>query len=198
MGFGSAVGCFRSTYFRSAATLSMPALAQASSFSPPGAPDTPTAPMVSLPILIGSAPCAGVMLVRNSAPAFGLPLTPSANSPDDRAERARRVGLLHGVFEGDEAGVGVAHGEDRLALAAEHVHRHVIALRLAGIDGDLRDRGRHGERQILVGRAAGHSPRRRGRRRAPSDRKTGNTIRNVGHENTSLVRAASRAAWPLY
>ena len=39
-----------------ASTLAMPALAQASSFSPPGAPDTPTPPIVSLPALIGT-PC---------------------------------------------------------------------------------------------------------------------------------------------
>src|SRR5215469_13526301 len=80
------IDCSDADYFRSLATLSMPALAQASSLSPPGAPDTPTAPIVSLPILIGSAPCAGTMLVRRSAPASGLPLTPSANSPDDLAE----------------------------------------------------------------------------------------------------------------
>src|SRR4029077_11818421 len=77
-------------HFSSAATFSMPALAPASYFSPPGAPDTPTAPIVSLPTLIGSAPCAGVMLVRNNAPAFGLPFTPSANSPDD-LEKVRAV-----------------------------------------------------------------------------------------------------------
>src|SRR6266700_2112647 len=71
-------------YFRSAATLSMPALAQASSLSPPGAPETPTAPIVSSPTLIGSAPCAATMLLRRSAPAVKLPLTPSANSPDGR------------------------------------------------------------------------------------------------------------------
>src|SRR5215467_312818 len=82
--------CEEADHLRSAATLSMPALAQASSFSPPGAPDTPTAPIVSLPILIGSAPCAGVMFVRKSAPAFGLPLTPAANSPDD-LEKVRAV-----------------------------------------------------------------------------------------------------------
>ena len=35
-------------YFRSAETLSMPALAQASSLSPPGAPEMPMAPITSL------------------------------------------------------------------------------------------------------------------------------------------------------
>src|ERR1700686_330742 len=71
-------------YFNSEATLSMPALAQASSLSPPGAPETPTAPMVSLPTLIGSAPCAGTMLDRYRAPAVGLFLMVAANSPDGR------------------------------------------------------------------------------------------------------------------
>src|SRR5262249_3204244 len=71
-------------YFNWSATLSMPALAQASSLSPPGAPETPMAPMVSSPTLIGSAPCAGVMLVRLRAPAVGLSLTDVANSPDER------------------------------------------------------------------------------------------------------------------
>src|SRR3984893_364098 len=71
-------------YFNSEAALSMPALAQASSLSPPGAPETPTAPMVSLPTLIGSAPCAGTMLFRYRAPAVGFFLTASANSPDGR------------------------------------------------------------------------------------------------------------------
>src|SRR6202163_3740168 len=71
-------------YFKSEATLSMPALAQASSLSPPGAPETPTAPMVSSPTLIGSAPCAGTMLFRYRAPAVGFFLTASANSPDGR------------------------------------------------------------------------------------------------------------------
>src|SRR5439155_6872220 len=43
-------------YFSMLATLSIPALTQASSFSPPGAPEAPAAPMVSSPTLIGSAP----------------------------------------------------------------------------------------------------------------------------------------------
>src|SRR5882672_6895668 len=70
------------SYFNCAATLSMPALAQASSLSPPGAPEMPMAPMVSLPTMIGSAPCAATKLVRKKFPALGLPLTASANFPD--------------------------------------------------------------------------------------------------------------------
>ena len=46
----------RSVHLSWSATLSIPALMQASSFSPPGAPDAPAAPMVSSPTLIGSAP----------------------------------------------------------------------------------------------------------------------------------------------
>ena len=99
----------------------MPALAQASSLSPPGAPETPTAPMVSLPTLIGSAPCAGTMLFRYRAPAVGLPLTVSANSPDGRRDRARRVGLLHGIFLVARAGPVAARRDDDLAFAAEHM-----------------------------------------------------------------------------
>src|ERR1700676_2626613 len=74
------VGSF--AYLRSADTLSMPALAQTSSLWPPGAPDTPMAPIVSSPMAIGNAPCAATMLLRKSAPAVGLPLTFSANLPD--------------------------------------------------------------------------------------------------------------------
>src|SRR5579864_7119760 len=46
----------RPPYFSASATLAMPALAQASSFSPPGAPDTPTAPITSVPARIGTPP----------------------------------------------------------------------------------------------------------------------------------------------
>src|SRR6516165_7807114 len=70
-------------YFNSSATLSMPALAQASSLSPPGAPETPMAPMVSSPTLIGNAPRVGTMLVRCRAPAVKLSLMASPKSPDD-------------------------------------------------------------------------------------------------------------------
>src|SRR5215470_8724088 len=45
-----------SSHFRLSETLAMPALAQASSFSPPGAPETPTPPITSLPDLIGTPP----------------------------------------------------------------------------------------------------------------------------------------------
>jgi hypothetical protein len=44
-------------YFNLSATLAMPASAQASSLSPPGAPLTPIAPMTSVPALIGTPPC---------------------------------------------------------------------------------------------------------------------------------------------
>ena len=44
------------SHCRLPATLAMPALAQTSSFSPPGAPETPTPPITSLPTLIGTPP----------------------------------------------------------------------------------------------------------------------------------------------
>src|SRR5260370_16365493 len=50
----------------------MPALTQTSSLSPPGAPETPTAPIVSSPIMIGNAPRAAVILARKSCPATGF------------------------------------------------------------------------------------------------------------------------------
>ena len=43
-------------YFNLSLILSSPAWMQASSFSPPGAPEAPAAPITSSPILIGSAP----------------------------------------------------------------------------------------------------------------------------------------------
>src|SRR5262249_17787384 len=46
------------SYFTRPLILSRPALAQASSSSPPGAPPTPIAPIGSAPILILIAPCA--------------------------------------------------------------------------------------------------------------------------------------------
>jgi hypothetical protein len=45
-------------YFNSVEILAMPASAQASSLSPPGAPLTPIAPMISSPALIGTPPAA--------------------------------------------------------------------------------------------------------------------------------------------
>src|SRR6185312_6435919 len=48
-------------YLSWSATLAMPALPQSSSCCPPlGAPERPTAPTVSLPILIGVPPCSGM------------------------------------------------------------------------------------------------------------------------------------------
>src|SRR5262249_52353060 len=62
----------RRSYLTLLFTLSSAACAQTSSLSPPGAPDTEMAPMISLPTLIGSAP-------RRAVPIFGSALT-SASS----------------------------------------------------------------------------------------------------------------------
>src|SRR6267143_1194659 len=72
----------RRSYFSMPATLSMPALTQASSFSPPGAPEAPAAPMVSSPTLIGSAPWFAITLLRWIRPSCGLALSRSTISPD--------------------------------------------------------------------------------------------------------------------
>src|SRR5580704_309870 len=48
----------RAAYFSLSAALAIPALAQAASLSPPGAPLTATAPMVTSPTLIGTPPWA--------------------------------------------------------------------------------------------------------------------------------------------
>src|SRR5205814_10483803 len=82
-GAGGVVSAVASTirisraYFSSVATLSMPALAQASSLSPPGAPEMPMAPIVSLPTMIGSAPWAATKFVKKNWPALGFPFTAS-------------------------------------------------------------------------------------------------------------------------
>src|SRR3982074_3814870 len=73
----------RIAYFSVSAALSMPALAQTSSFSPPGAPETPTAPITSSPALIGSAPCAATTLVRWISGSSGLSCSRLAKSPDE-------------------------------------------------------------------------------------------------------------------
>src|SRR5207302_607322 len=55
----------RLVYLSWSATLSIPALPQASSCGPPlGAPLSPTAPSVSLPILIGTPPWSGITSVN--------------------------------------------------------------------------------------------------------------------------------------
>src|SRR6185295_1739102 len=64
------------------ATFLMPASTQASSFSPPGAPEAPIAPMTSSPTLIGSAPRPVVKPVRYCAPICGFFFSRSSISPD--------------------------------------------------------------------------------------------------------------------
>ena len=63
-------------YFRSAAIFAMPALAQASSLSPPGAPLTPTAPITTLPALIGTPPAVPVVPSMFGAGGFSAQALP--------------------------------------------------------------------------------------------------------------------------
>src|SRR5258706_16419492 len=54
----AAIGQFASTYFSLSAILAIPAVAQAASLSPPGAPLTAIAPMGTSPTLTGKPPWA--------------------------------------------------------------------------------------------------------------------------------------------
>jgi len=74
-------------YFNRPPILSRPALAQASSSSPPGAPPTPIAPTASAPTLILIAPCN-----RRMWGSFAKP--PADGVVPIRAEHQHRVGLI--------------------------------------------------------------------------------------------------------
>src|SRR5262249_13773239 len=95
----------------------------------------------------------------------------------------------------DPGGVMTQRYQD-LAIAADDVHRNVIATRLAGIDCGERDRGRDGTGQILVlqqlGIRRGGEPagkRRRQRRRSK--------MTDFRHETPPVVYACRTvAAWP--
>ena len=74
-----------------------PALAQASSLSPPGEPETPTAPMTSSPTLIGNPPALALMPVSQSAAPGGLSFCRCANSPEE-VRKVRAVKALRWLF----------------------------------------------------------------------------------------------------
>ena len=109
---------------------------------PAGAPETPTAAITASPTLIGSAPCAGIILVRNGAPAFGLSLT-AARIRRMACERCARYRPSSGVFEGMRRGAVAANGDKRLSFQPDDGHRHMVALLRARLIGALRD----GERE---------------------------------------------------
>src|SRR4051812_1427506 len=94
---GDRLPCFASrmdpNYLSWSAPLSSPALAQASSLSPPGEPDTPTAPMTSSPTLIGNPPAVALMPVSQSAAPGGLSFCRCPNSPED-VRKVRAVNAL--------------------------------------------------------------------------------------------------------
>src|SRR5215468_7543371 len=77
---------------------SIPTCAHAASLSPPGAPETPIAPTISWPAIIGSAPSAEVILSRCSAPApVGFAVTRLPNSPEG-VRNVREVYALRRLF----------------------------------------------------------------------------------------------------
>src|SRR5216684_2905718 len=128
-------------YLSWSATLSRPALTQASSLSPPGAPDTPAAPITSSPILTGSAPCAATMLVGQMHRAGRrVVLDPLHEFARRDAKSARGVGFLEAVFDRMGPGIVAAQLDDNLAVAADHGGRDAVTLALAGFGGGRRDR----------------------------------------------------------
>jgi len=62
---------------------------QAASFSPPGAPEAPAAPMTSSPTLIGSAPSPATTFGSVTSDSYGLSFSRLTRSPDgERKVRA--------------------------------------------------------------------------------------------------------------
>src|SRR5579862_4237659 len=76
-------GCGNQAYFNLSATLASPALAQAASLSPPGAPLTDTAPMSWSPTLIGTPPMALIVPGRTGG-GTGAPAGRFAGGPEGR------------------------------------------------------------------------------------------------------------------
>src|SRR5260221_1986913 len=66
------------------------------------------------------------------------------------AESARGVRLAHAVLHRVRPGVVAAHLHERLAVAADHGHRYVVAAGLAGGERGLCDRQGHGRGQVLA------------------------------------------------
>src|SRR5215472_14951930 len=142
----------------------MPAFTQASSLSPPGAPETPAAPITSSPTMIGSAPRAVVKPVRYCAPICGFFFSRSSISPEGmRNVRARPV---------------AADLDQYLAVAADDGGRHAVAIRGAGGDGGLRDGERHGRGHIL----AREQLRARGRNQNTRQADRGQAMRHHRHD----------------
>src|SRR5215469_13771085 len=153
----------------------MPALTQASSLSPPGAPETPAAPITSSPTVIGSAPRAVVKPVRYCAPICGFFFNRSSISPEGmRNVRAVKAFLkLFSMVCGP-----VPDLDQHLAVAADDGGRHAVAVRGAGGDGGLRDCERHSRGHIL----AREQLRARGRNQNTRQADRGQAIRHHRHD----------------
>ena len=80
----------------------------------------------------------------------GSALTRSAKRARGTAQRARGVGLAEAVLHGVRRGVVAADLRDNLAVAADHGHRHGVAIGLAGLNRSLRDGHGDGGAQVLV------------------------------------------------
>src|SRR4051794_1755013 len=77
----------------------------------------------------------------------------------------------------------MAQPDQHFAVPADHVHRHVVARRLAGFDRGERDRGRDGTRQILVVQQL--RIRRRGKH---TGQRCSNKMMHFRHETSPVVR----------
>ena len=106
---------------------SMPACAQAASLSPPGAPETPTAPTSSLPAKIGRPPSAPVTPLEQQE--GRLPgRRPLADLAGRTARREGGVGLALAVFGRVRIDAVFAQGHGVAAVAIEHRDRYLVAL----------------------------------------------------------------------
>src|SRR3984893_6037774 len=74
------------------------------------------------------------------------------------------------------------------------MHRHVVALLLAGGDRRVGDGGRQGYRQVLVGEKLGVRRSGEAKGERGSKRQCCATRHNLGHTSSSLVKAAALGA----
>ncbi len=152
-------------HFRYAATLSIPAWEHSS--SRPGDPDTPTAPTISSPTLIGKPPDIAstrlYSLEPTEAGSFSIRLTKSA---DGCAERPRGAGLAVGAFRGVKTRTITPQHHYGQTGAIDHDHRNLEAQFLALIHRGFSDRFRHRQRDVLFAHQALRARARAQRRRA--------------------------------
>ncbi len=128
----------------------MPAFAHTSSFSPPGAPETPTAPMTSSPTLIGRRTLRRDDPGQVDSAEGGVVLDPLDKLARGDAKCPRRVRLALTVLHRVRRGVVAAYRQEDLAVATEDVHGHAIPLFSASLESGLSNGHGHQGRQALL------------------------------------------------